>query len=1013
MDYNVSSGESSNGIILENNSMTVFDGGTANNTTINSGGCLDISRGGVAKSTTVNSGGCLYVRSGGTASIIEWTPCEGYVSIDNGAYVTFAKSLYGVYYGSTGQLLSHAKVMTSKYVNYIGYKDEDEICESMFVMSGGTTNSTTIAGAYIKVWSGGTAINTIINARNGHEEEFGWGGYLHVSSGGTAKNTTLNNGWLSVHSGGKASKVVINDFGELEVYYGGKADGIILNAGGNCQVDGGTVTIAKWTPCEGRISIDDGGGMVIFSKKYSGVYIGANKKLQSQTKLATSICLGNDDMMVVMSGGTANNTSCCGGLIQIWSKGRANNTILSRNGDDWGGRLDVYSGGVASQTKISSPEAYMYVCNGGKAIETTIHGGYLGIYSGGIASNTTICEDHTYMDVWGNTIEVGTGGMAINTMLNDGGSLYVQSGGIVTNITLETGSYLYVASGGMVGGITNLGGSLDAENGAILNYIDDGWNGWLYDVKGNKVHTEITDSEPVKISSEKRDIQMDAEVFSYKDKQGNMYSNYVGYGDTVDFIKIHLDNAAKLSFTINATGAAKVTIWKLDEKWKKEILFYSQKSLQSTKLTLNKKTGVYSANTKKLLLDDGEYYISVESNFADEDSATFFNIEIDHDKSTFFDRGYNGDDWIDMKRDGDTCNEFGDIGTFNKNTKSIIEGEWVGYGDDVDYTRIHLDETVKLSFLLDATDATKFTIYKLNKTVRKGVVSYSLKSLQSTTLKKQKGGQYAATTKSLLLKEGDYYIAMKSTNAKKGGNAEYNILVNEKDTVFFSDADGGGNNWLYDKKNNELNDEIAYGEPIEISPSTKRVRVDTEAVNFEDANGTTWDNYVGYGDEYDFAKVRLKSDAMLKITITATDAVKFTAYDILQNVDSWTGIVSYTLETIQSSTLKKAKGDSLYRYSVTMMVPGNISFFVSMQSTNAAKGGCAYYNVEINQSSFEDYYYGALSCPPEEDNADALTRTDVLSFGQYCEDNTTLAAPSDYTSERIFEGLDTGMLASL
>lgn len=46
MDYDVSSGITESGIILENNSMTVLDGGVAIDTTVNSGGRLNVSRGG-------------------------------------------------------------------------------------------------------------------------------------------------------------------------------------------------------------------------------------------------------------------------------------------------------------------------------------------------------------------------------------------------------------------------------------------------------------------------------------------------------------------------------------------------------------------------------------------------------------------------------------------------------------------------------------------------------------------------------------------------------------------------------------------------------------------------------------------------------------------------------------------------------------------------------------------------------------------------------------------------------
>ncbi len=623
---------------------------------------------------------------------------------------------------------------------------------------------------------------------------------------------------------------------------------------------------------------------------------------------------------------------------------------------------------------------------------------------------------------------------------------YIISSGITSSGLVLNNDYLDVASGGMVGSITNLGGTLDAEDGAILDYVykgdgkmsststsitvsedaDGGGNNWMFDKKTGEMNNKVTDSEPTSITSDTWEIVVDAEGVSYEDKNGNQYGNYVGYGDAVDFTKIYLENAAKLSLTINATDAAKITVWKLNESWKKNILSYSQKSLQSTKLTLNKKNGVYSTDTKSLLLEAGEYYISVESTNAKKGGNAYYNLELNHDKSAFFTKGNNSDDWTDLKQNGTSSDEFGDAGTISKDTVSVIKDGWVGYGDSVDYMQIHLDEAAKLSFLIDSADAAKFTIYRLNETVKKGAVSYSLKSLQSTTLKKFKGSsEYTATTNSLLLTAGDYYIAMASTNAKKGGNADYNVLINGNGTAFFSDADNGLNNWLYNKKSKELNEDVAFQKALIITRHTERVLIDSEAVNHEDINGTIWDNYVGYGDEYDFAKICLDSDARLNVTITATDAIKFTIYIVRENVDSWSGIVSYKPETLQSAKLKKAKGDSLYRHSVTLMVPGDISYFVAIQSTNAAKGGCAYYNVEINQkqSAFNYYYYDSLNDPVEAHNSDALSMPetncliqDVLLTDLNVSFDSSLSdkgAFFDATSEHFFEESGKGILASL
>ena len=105
------------------------------------------------------------------------------------------------------------------------------------------------------------------------------------------------------------------------------------------------------------------------------------------------------------------------------------------------------------------------------------------------------------------------------------------------------------------------------------------------------------------------------------------------------------------------------------------------------------------------------------------------------------------------------------------------------------------------------------------------------------------------------------------------------------------------------------------------------------------------------------------------------------------------------------------------------MVPGDISYFVAIQSTNAAKGGCAYYNIEINQkqSVFDYYYYDSLSDPIEAHNSDALSmpETDSLAQNELLTDlnasfdssSSDMGAFFDATTEKIFEESGKGMLA--
>ena len=48
---------------------------------------------------------------------------------------------------------------------------------------------------------------------------------------------------------------------------------------------------------------------------------------------------------------------------------------------------------------------------------------------------------------------------------------------------------------------------------------------------------------------------------------------------------------------------------------------------------------------------------------------------------------------------------------------------------------------------------------------------------------------------------------MESTDAAKGNAAYYNVNENTVATRFFDSADGGENNWLFNKKTKEYNDD--------------------------------------------------------------------------------------------------------------------------------------------------------------------------------------------------------------
>ena len=96
---------------------------------------------------------------------------------------------------------------------------------------------------------------------------------------------------------------------------------------------------------------------------------------------------------------------------------------------------------------------------------------------------------------------------------------------------------------------------------------------------------------------------------------------------------------------------------------------------------------------------------------------------------------------------------------------------------------------------MGASDAAKFTINRLDaKTDKKGVTTYTLTAVQTSQLALDKTtGLYAVTTKSQLLDAGTYYIGVQSTNAAKGGAADYTVALAASE--FYTQASYDDNDW--------------------------------------------------------------------------------------------------------------------------------------------------------------------------------------------------------------------------
>ena len=243
-----------------------------------------------------------------------------------------------------------------------------------------------------------------------------------------------------------------------------------------------------------------------------------------------------------------------------------------------------------------------------------------------------------------------------------------------------------------------------------------------------------------------------------------------------------------------------------------------------------------------------------------------------------------------------------DAGVVNNETEGVIVNDWVGFGDAVDYKAFTLESAASIAFDFEAGDAAKLDVWSISGTAGK----YSLKSLGNVAGKLDKNtGKYTGSTKALLLEAGTYYIGVQSTNAAKGGNANYTVALNDK-SEFFTEGSNNDNEW---EEAPEISTEIAMG------------------------------GWVGFGDAIDYRCVTVNENGgVYSFNLTGVeDNVKMTVY----SVDAKGKLKS--LKSV-SATAKKPNIsiDSL-------ALAGNTNYVLAVEATGAKKAQNSHYSVEMEE----------------------------------------------------------------
>ena len=249
-----------------------LSGGVASNFVINSGLVQTVASGGTAVGTVIRQNGSMTVASGGTAT--------GIIQDQGG------KLFVRVYGGDTQ--------------TYVAGSNE---C-GKFLLSGGVASGFVLnENIEQHVYSGGTALHTVISSSWGHQ---------HVSSGGTVSATSVFNGSMTIYDGGVARDTMVHSGGSM-MPIGGEINGatvygkLLVTTGTYGEGEsGGTATLQN-------ITIMSGGSMDVSAK----ADFGGTVTLNGTITLADSMTILDGASLVFDVTG---RSSSSGAILNDWTK---------------------------------------------------------------------------------------------------------------------------------------------------------------------------------------------------------------------------------------------------------------------------------------------------------------------------------------------------------------------------------------------------------------------------------------------------------------------------------------------------------------------------------------------------------------------------------------------------------------------------------------------------------------------------------------------------------------------
>ena len=917
----VTSGGSMIGTVLNGsrNSVTVQNGAHITDTVVNSSCSVSIKRGGTADRTTINSYGYCQVSSGGTANS----------TTINGGYLTL---------------------------------QENAVANDIVINSGGLTiNNTAMDGVvlnngYIKLESGGTLTGTVISSGNLYccdgvvSSTTINGGYFYLSSGGTANGTTINGGHLTVLKNAVANDIVINS-GGLTINNTAVV-GVVMNGGYLALESGGTLTGTVIS--SGSLYCCD--GVANGTTLNSGFCSVSGGAVMNQTTLNGGYCcvytdgiindtLVNANVSVSLRGGAANDTSVAsGGICYVYSGGAANNTAVS-------GQLKIFGNGTASNTTVASGGFLTVSCEGKLTGRLSVEQGASVWLDSGAYFDFDLTQTSAGADALVNDLS-GFNNAVIYTMTVDRDQAFgtyrlADNAGLFTSaITVRdvSGTQLGRLSIGKTITLENVDYKLTLNNKQLCVAIrEPGADDIAPTITDIKANIAAPTNQPVTVTAVFSDnIKVVSEL--YRIGEGGDWTPYVdgvtvSENTTVYFkaVDAAANESAIESYSvtnIDRTPPEKPSPFaNTAEPTKHFVLVSADFSKDTARMESSLDGLAWSAYTSAVKVTENRtvYFRGFDAagNVSEIASYDVTNIDKslpdnrpDADKDDFLYNKNSG--WNDANITvSNTITGNGEIkldeaGSINKDDKHNMFGNDGTNKDPGDVAMVSVETAAKLTFTIDSTAPGTFYVYEK---VRKNG-----KDRQLTVGKVAVKANTPATLKDICLSTtGSYFVAMIAQNVRKAG-AEGLYNVNVTESTFFFDADGSGNGTAADART------IAVGRG-------------TESIVLDEGDMTGSDdfaNFVGFGDSIDFAKLDLASSACLSFDLESDGAAKFTIWkqDAKGKMTKAGVAASLTAKNGYKATSKALFFDT-----------GKYTYYISVESTDAAKGGNAYYNVKLNAAA--------------------------------------------------------------